>query len=214
MLKRPHDSNELQKREAIGVIRASRFIRKYAHSRKKISVQTLKEIHKEIFRDAWSEIAGKYRQENVEITDSNHMPPHYNEIPQLMEESNRELKEKLAKLKITEGTLKDKKQRIETISKEIEKIIFLAGWIHHMITYIHPFYEGNGRAARLGANLILERFGLTGISIKIEKENKDRYRQALAQIDKVEDYEPLIDLINEGLADRYDGLAVKYYEFK
>jgi len=45
--------------------------------------------------------------------------------------------------------------------------------------------------------LILERFGLVGISIKIEKENKATYRKALAQIDQREDYEPLMDLIFE-----------------
>lgn len=171
MLKRPHNQEELQKREAAGVIRASRFVRKYAHSRKNISFQTVKDIHKEIFKDAWPEVAGQYRQENVKITDSRHLPPHFTKVPYLIKKNNQELQEKLLRLKITEGILEDKEQKIDNLSKEIEKVVSLAAWIHYKITYIHPFYEGNGRTARLAANLILERFGLTGISIKIEKEN-------------------------------------------
>ena len=96
--------------------------------------------------------------------------------------------------------------------KCIEDIVHTAAWIHHLITYIHPFREGNGRTARLAANLILERYGLIGISVKIEKENKNRYRQALAQIDQMEDYEPLVSIIYEGLLDRYSGVNMKYYQ--
>ena len=68
-----------------------------------------------------------------------------------------------------------------------------------MITLVHPFRDGNGRTVRLAANLILERFGLVGISIKIEKENKNRYRSALAQIDSDEDYKPLESLISASI---------------
>jgi len=59
MLSRPQDEEELQKREAIGIIRASRFIRKYARSHKEINIQTICEVHHEIFKEAWPEIAGK-----------------------------------------------------------------------------------------------------------------------------------------------------------
>jgi len=96
----------------------------------------------------------------------------------------------------------------------MEGVITTAAWIHHIITFIHPFREGNGRTARLAANLILERYGLVGISIKIEKENKNRYRSVLAQADKAQDLEPLANLISEGLIERYEGVSVKYYDFK
>jgi len=64
----------------------------------------------------------------------------------------------------------------------------------------------------LASNLILERYGLVGISIKVEKENKNRYQKALAQIDKFQDYEPLMELIYEDLVERYHGVAIKYYQ--
>ena len=73
MSNRPQTEEELQTREAIGVIRASRFVRKYAHSHKTISMGTVCEVHQEIFKEAWHEIAGKYRDENLKITHSKHL---------------------------------------------------------------------------------------------------------------------------------------------
>ena len=59
MLQRPYNEEEFQKREAIGVIRASRFVRQYANSHKPIKMETVCEIHREIFHDAWPDIGGK-----------------------------------------------------------------------------------------------------------------------------------------------------------
>ena len=72
MKSRPRNEEELQKREAIGVIRASRFVRRYAKSHKPITVETIRDIHKEIFKDAWPEIAGVFRHEDITITNSDH----------------------------------------------------------------------------------------------------------------------------------------------
>ena len=47
VVNRPKDEEELQKREAIGVIRASRFIRKYAQSHQDISVDVICKIHEQ-----------------------------------------------------------------------------------------------------------------------------------------------------------------------
>lgn len=212
MFQFPKDKKELQRREAIGVIRASRFVRKYASSHDPINMDTICDIHKEIFNDAWVEIAGKYRIENLKITGSKHLPPHFKLVSALMNESGIVFVDKLEKLKGREGMLVGK--FTEEALGFIYEIVSVAAWIHHKITFIHPFREGNGRTARLAANLILERYGLVGISIKIEKENKDQYRQTLAQIDLYEDYGPLEELIYEGIIERYDGVCVKYYEYK
>jgi len=209
---RPQNEEELQKREAIGVIRASRFIRKYAHSHKPITFATVREIHKEIFKDAWPEIAGKYRDEEIKITGSHHLPPHHTRILAEIETAEPELAGRLIKLSVAEGWLFNPKNITDKTMEIIDGIIETAAWLHHKTTHIHPFREGNGRTARLAANLILERYGLVGISIRIEKENKNRYRQALAQIDKENDFEPLESLIYDGLIERYDGVALRYYE--
>ncbi len=213
MVERPKDEQEMQKREAIGVIRASRFVRTYAHSHKPITIDTISEIHKCIFEHAWPEIAGKYRDENLEITDSKHLPPHHSQVHEYMKKAKDELIIRLKNLEKVEGLI-IAKDVTEEVLDAIEKIIRTAAWLHHLITNVHPFREGNGRTARLAANLILERYGLVGISIKIEKENKDDYRNALAQIDQYQDYEPLEGLIYEGLIERYSGVEMKFYKVK
>ncbi len=211
MAVRPHDEEELQKREAIGVIRASRFVRLHASSHKPIDINTISLIHKEIFEEAWPEIAGKYRDENLEITDSKHLPPHHSQVAEQMRNAGIEFSAQLDKLKKVEGVIIMGEEPTDEILEAIDNVVQSAAWIHHLITFVHPFRDGNGRTARLAANLILERYGLIGISIKMEKENKNRYRQALAQIDSMKDYEPLKAIIYEGLIDRYDGVSMKYY---
>jgi cell filamentation protein len=214
-IRRPRNEEELQKREAIGVIRASRFVRKYAHSHKKINVDSIYEIHKQIFIDAWPEIAGKYRNEELFIAGSELVLPHFSRVPQLMKEMNMNLVDKLEELKDCEGHILELNQKITDEAMEcIDKVLNVTAWLHHSITFIHPFREGNGRTARLAANLILERYGLIGISVKLEKENKNIYCKALSQIDKHNDYKPLKDIISEGIIDRYNGVVIKYYNLK
>lgn len=209
---RPKNEEELQKREATGVIRASRFVRRYAQSHKEINVETICAIHREIFNEAWPEIAGVYREEELSITDSELLLPHPTEVPDLMKELDALLKTALSELEGCEGHILN--FHIEVNDEGllcVERLIKTTAWIHHAITAIHPFREGNGRTARLVGNLVLERYGLVGISVKIEKENKNGYRNALAQIDKHQDYEPLEAIISDGIIDRYHGVAVKYY---
>jgi len=206
---RPKNKEELQKREAIGIIRASRFIRGYARSKKVINFDTICAIHKEIFKDAWPEIAGIFRVENIEITDSKHYPCHHSRVVEKVKIADALLVEKIEKLRLLAGMLLSHDDSKKKVFKAVRDIVTVAAWIQHKITYIHPFREGNGRTARLVANLILERFGLVGISIKIEKENKTIYRKSLAQIDQHKDYEPLISLIFEGLIDRYHDAEMK-----
>lgn len=209
---RPKNEEELQKREATGVIRASRFVRRYAHSHKEINVETISAIHKEIFAEAWPEIAGVYREEELSITDSDLLLPHPTEVSDLMKELDALLKIHLFELEGCEGHILNLQNEVtEEGLLCVERLIKITAWIHHAITAIHPFREGNGRTARLVGNLILERYGLVGISVKIEKENKNGYRKALAQIDKYQDYEPLEGIISDGIIDRYHGVAVKYY---
>lgn len=212
-MERPKDDKELQTGEALGVIRASRFVRRCAKSHKVIDVSTIQSIHKEIFREAWPEIAGVYCKEELSITDSDLQLPHHSEIPRLMDKLDKELQQKLSDLADCEGHIL---RLIEEETDEalicVGRVIHTAAWLHHKITFIHPFREGNGRTARLAANLILERYELVGISVKIEKENKNTYRKALAQIDKHQDYEPLEAIISEGIIERYGGTAMKYYK--
>lgn len=156
---------------------------------------------------------GKYRNEELSITDSDLLLPHPAQISELMEKLDAELESRAEELKGCEGYILGLQSEVtDEALLCVEKLVHTAAWLHHAVTAIHPFREGNGRTARLAGNLILERYGLVGISVKVEKENKNGYRKALAQIDKHKDYEPLEAIISEGIIERYNGISLKYYK--
>ncbi|MBI2038975.1 MAG: Fic family protein [Candidatus Niyogibacteria bacterium] len=198
LLNRPKDEKERQLCDAVGAIRAARFVRRYAKTNKPINLDAVLAIQREIFKDWWPEIAGKLRQEEVKLWHSKHRPPHFSRVPTYMFQFERWLIEKLSSIDSTSLLSKDRKISVE----EFVKIIGIAAEAHHEISWIHPFRDGNGRTARLLANLIFQRYGLWGISSQIERENKEEYLKALSQIDDFDDYEPLMNMMADGLVER------------
>lgn len=65
--------------------------------------------------------------------------------------------------------------------------------IHHRITVIHPFPEGNGRTARAFMNVQLVRAGLTPLYIKVEE--KKKYIASLEKADTENNYDDLYECI-------------------
>ena len=65
--------------------------------------------------------------------------------------------------------------------------------VHHRITVIHPFPEGNGRTSRAFMNVQLVGAGLTPIYIKVEE--KKNYIAALEKADTEKDYDDLYECI-------------------
>ncbi|MBO5535261.1 MAG: Fic family protein [Clostridia bacterium] len=65
--------------------------------------------------------------------------------------------------------------------------------VHHRITVIHPFPEGNGRTSRAFMNVQLVRARILPIYIKVE--DKSDYIDALARVDKQKDYDELYEII-------------------
>jgi Fic family protein len=59
----------------------------------------------------------------------------------------------------------------------LEKSVIL----HHGIVRVHPFSDGNGRTARLAANLLLMRGGYPPVVLR--KEDRRKYYQCLAKAD-------------------------------
>lgn len=200
---RPRDEKEKQLMDAVGTIRAARFVRKHAKTRQPIDVGALYDIHKEIYKDWWQEMAGKPRQEEVKIWHSRHLPPHHSKVRECLLQLDRDLKERLEQINPLKLSSKNKKVYFD----EFVKLIKIAAFVHHKIVWIHPFVDGNGRTARLMTNLILQRYGFWGLSAQIERENKETYFNALAQIDDHEDYEPLMNIIVEGLLEKSRRLA-------
>ena len=67
--------------------------------------------------------------------------------------------------------------------------IELAAIFHHRIVFIHPFFDGNGRTARLAMNLILMQKGYP--LVVMLKNDRKRYYDSLVKADRG-DYLPFI----------------------
>lgn len=143
-------------------------------SRHSISEVFIRNIQQLIVKETDSASAGNYRNSNVIITGSNHTPPDASAVPHLMSDLIRWI-----------NNNKDKFSPIE-----------LAAFLHHKIVFIHPFFDGNGRTARLVMNLILMQKGYP--LVMILKNDRKRYYDSLDKADK-KNYKPFIHFIAQAL---------------
>ena len=112
---------------------------------------------------------GQYRDEAVRIIGSEHRPPDHREIGVLMTDMIRVINEGWARTPAPA----------------------LAAYALWRLNWVHPFVDGNGRCARALAYLILcRKYGrwLPGerTIIMLIKQNRERYRQGLADADSAE----------------------------
>ena len=88
-------------------------------------------------------------------------------------------------------------ERIERKEKDVPHPALLAFDFHREYVTIHPFHDGNGRTARIFSNLLLMRFGLPPVIIKVDE--KEAYGRILAE---VQVYGAPSDVFNGFMADR------------
>lgn len=143
-----------------------------------ISERLIRSIHQIVVQETEKEQAGKYRNANVFIMGAKHTPPDAYEVPKLM-----------ANLLVW---LKNN-SKILTVE--------LAALFHHKLVQIHPFFDGNGRTARLAMNLILMRAGYP-LTIILKNDRKKYYR-VLAKAD-AGDYTPLVNFIAQTVERSFD----------
>lgn len=138
-----------------------------------VSELLIRNLHKMVVRETESS-AGAYRSANVMITGSRHTPPEAYEVPQLMQDL------------IT--WVRDNKRKFHPIE--------LAAIAHHKLVYIHPFFDGNGRVARLFMNLLLIKEGYP--LVVILKNDRKKYYQVLEKADKG-DLNPFVQFIAQAV---------------
>lgn len=143
--------------EALDFIKTSNLVNK---SRKDITLQTILDIHKIILKDINNENAGKLRSVIVSIDNNSYKFPEPYEV---------------------ESQLND---FIKWLHETEDNEIIVAIDAHLKFVNIHPFYDGNGRTARLIMNILLIQAGYAPIILDIEK--RDDYFAAIkkAQVDK------------------------------
>ena len=132
----------------------------------------LKELHKRMFDRTWR-WSGSYRQteKNIGIDPVN------------------------IAVEVRELTLNFKAQ-VEAKALGLDEI---AARFHHKLVWIHPFANGNGRHARLAADLLLEqngakRFSWGASNLGADGPMRANYIEALRQADK-NNFEPLIAFV-------------------
>ncbi len=124
-------------------------------------------VHNLILRGIMPEHAGKYRNVQVMIKGSSHMPPQ----PYLVSKQMEELFAWYAQVK-----------------NQLHPVV-LAAEMHERLVTIHPFIDGNGRTSRLLMNLILLSSGYVIANIKGDFESRKAYYTALesVQVNKSKD---------------------------
>ncbi|OGC16838.1 cell filamentation protein Fic, partial [candidate division WOR-1 bacterium RIFOXYA12_FULL_36_13] len=142
--------------------------------RQTISEMLIRSLHQLVVHDTEKEWAGKYRDGNVIIGGADHTPPDALQIS---------------------GKMKDV---IDWVRKNQKKIhpIELAALLHHKIVHIHPFFDGNGRTARLVMNILIMQRGYP-LAIVLKNDRKKYYR-VLSRADKG-DYLPLVRFIAQNV---------------
>jgi Fic family protein len=138
------------------------------------SEHLIRTLHQLVVLDTEKEWAGKYRTSNVLITGTEHKPPEAIEVPGLMNEL------------------------IDWTRKEKPKLhpVELSAILHHKIVHIHPFFDGNGRTARLAMNVFLLQEGYPLVIIL--KNDRKKYYRVLASADR-KDYVPLVRFVAQAV---------------
>lgn len=117
-----------------------------------ISEHLIRQLHQLVVQGTEKEWAGRYRNGAVIIGGAKHMPPDALDVPRQM-----------AKLM---QWLKKNERKLHTIE--------LAAILHHKLAAIHPFFDGNGRTARLVMNVLLMRKGFP-LAIILKNDRKKYY---------------------------------------
>ncbi|MEO5910442.1 MAG: Fic family protein [Pelobium sp.] len=155
--------------EAINHKEAIHYIKELIHEKSGFSERDLLLIHSLILKGIDAKYAGTYRDVQVMISGSKHLPPQPYMIKKQME---------------------DLFFWYEAHKNQWHPVVLAAELSERLVT-IHPFIDGNGRTSRLIMTLILLKNGYVIANIKGDSENRMKYYQALenAQVeDKKEDF--------------------------
>ncbi|MDF2721352.1 MAG: Filamentation induced by cAMP protein Fic [Paenibacillus sp.] len=121
------------------------------------------------------EHAGVYRKENVIISGATHIPPHFLQVHDDMQQ-----------LMVRYGYIQEHMHAVER-----------SAFLHAEFVNIHPFVDGNGRTARLLLNFELMKHGYP--PIVIEREERAVYYAALDFAHTTGDIAPFTQLVMTAL---------------
>jgi Fic family protein len=143
--------------EAVNLAKAWEQVKAWARPGAVLGERELLELHGIVMTRVEDDHAGRYRNSAVRIAGTTHVPPNPLKVPDLMAELFAE---------------------IAKTDDPVER----AAKLHHGIASIHPFADGNGRAARLAMNFALLAAGYPPVTIPPEE--RAAYYNALEAADR------------------------------
>jgi len=161
--------------EALNAVDAWNFIKSYKN---RLNKRFICKIQYEITKNTSCRIQGNYRDSEVRISGSEHIPPKPENVPTLLEKLFAEFY--------------SEKKTLHPIE--------LAALLHNKFVNIHPFTDGNGRTGRLLMNWILLRNKFPPIIIEVS--NKEQYYNAIEAADKG-DQKPFAIFLTNQLLSQY-----------
>lgn len=160
--------------EAKNHLEAIHLLYQLADAKRKISEKDILNLHRLVLSKIDETIAGKYRKQQVYIEGAAHVPPAPGKVPGLITQVIDEMNAP--------------RKGIEAVKS--------ASRIHHLVAWIHPFVDGNGRMARLLLNLKLMRGGFPPIVLL--KTERRSYYSALEKADDGDLY-PITTMISDSV---------------
>jgi len=159
--------------EAINHKEAIEYVKHLIDKKSILNEREVLVIHNLILRGIDQAHAGKYRNVQVMIKGSSHVPP----APYLVAKQ-----------------MEDYFIWYET-HKAVLHPVLLAAEMHERLVTIHPFIYGNGRTSRLVMNLILLKHGFVIANIKGDVKSRMSYYNALEKVQTGGDKNDFIELV-------------------
>ncbi|MCF7906146.1 Fic family protein [Candidatus Gracilibacteria bacterium] len=153
--------------------KAIEYLEEFVQTKEVITESQILEIHKLVLDGIEEDFAGRYRNGQVRIMGANFIPPSAQKVPDLI-------------VQFVED-IKNSKQG---------NILERATFSHHRFVWIHPFFDGNGRTARLLMNILFMQAGYPPAVIL--RNDRKKYYEALNQANKG-DYAKLELLVGQAL---------------
>lgn len=170
-----NSKEEIDRAEFEGFLFAELFLTENLTSKTKFNTKYIKQIHKIALQELYS-FAGKYR--TVNMSKAGFLFPTAQFIPQNMNEFEKDVL----------NLLPNKYENIEQLIEDIAKV-------HGELLFIHPFREGNGRTARILANLMVRKQGHAGLHFeRIEGNIFSAYINAVQMVAE-KNYKPMKEII-------------------
>ena len=150
----------------------------FGSTKKHVGITELINLNKKLYSHyPYSEYGGEIRNSNTLVIGARFETVDYSDIYNYLGEMENDISE-----------LEKTKYKMKT-SDYIKQIVM----IHHRITLIHPFNDGNGRTARAFMNMQLVNAGLPPIYIFVKE--KKEYLKALKTADVDNNYDLLFELV-------------------